>query len=45
MSTKKKPQKKGRKRARTAPAYPFEFRLRVVRLHLEDGYEARLLAA
>ena len=44
MSTKKKPKKKVRKRARTAPAYPFEFRLRVVRLHLEDGYEARLLA-
>ena len=44
MSTKKKQRNKGRKKARTAPAYPFEFRLRVVRLHLEDGYEATLLA-
>jgi len=44
MITKKTQRNKGRKKARTAPAYPFEFRLRVVRLHLEDGYEATLLA-
>ena len=35
--------RRGKKPARTH-AYPFEFRLRVVRLHLEEGYSRPLLA-
>ena len=31
-------------KGRTAPAYSFEFKLKVVRLHLEEGYKAALLA-
>jgi len=44
MSVKKKKRKKVKKRGRTARSYPFEFRLKVVRLRLEDGYDASLLA-
>ena len=44
MTTKKTPAKRKKKRGRTAPPYPFEFRQRVVRLYLEEGYEASLLA-
>ena len=40
----KKPSSSKRNKARTAPAYPFEFRLKVVKLHLEDGYSAKLVA-
>jgi putative transposase len=38
-----KSKKKG-KRGRTAAPYPFEFRLKVVKLRLEDGYPATLIA-
>lgn len=34
----------GRSKRRTAPPYPLEFRLKVVRLRLEEGYSAALLA-
>ena len=44
MSTKKIPKSKSPKRGRKVPPYPFEFRLRVARLHVEDGYPALLLA-
>jgi transposase InsO family protein/transposase-like protein len=44
MSAKKKQKKKVKNRGRTAPPYPFEFRLRVVRLYLEDGYDASMIA-
>ena len=40
---KRKPQKKG-KRGRSAAPYPFELRLKVVKLYLEDGYPAPLIA-
>ena len=40
---KRKPKKKG-KRGRSAKPYPFEFRLKVVKLYLEDGYPATLVA-
>jgi transposase InsO family protein len=43
ISRKKKPKKK-RKAVRRTAAFPFEFRLKVVRLHLEDGYPATLIA-
>ena len=39
----KKPKKKGKQGRTTAP-YPFEFRLKVVKLYLEDGYPATLIA-
>jgi transposase InsO family protein len=42
-SRKRKPKKKG-KRGRTAKPYPHEFRLKVVKLHLEDGHTAALVA-
>ena len=44
MSAKKRIQSKGKKKGRRVAPFPFEFRLRVAKLHLEDGYEARLLA-
>ena len=40
----KKKSTKKRKRGRTAAPYPFEFRLKVVKLHIEDGYSAKLVA-
>lgn len=40
---KKKPKKKRKAVQRTAP-FPFEFRLKVVKLYLEDGYPATLIA-
>ena len=43
MSTKKQ-KRSGNKKGRTAPPYPAEFRLRIVRLYLEEGYSAPLLA-
>jgi transposase InsO family protein len=39
----KKPKKKAKQRRSGAP-YPFEFRLKVVKLYLEDGYPATLIA-
>jgi transposase-like protein len=39
----RKPKKKG-KTGRTATPYPFEFRLKVVKLHLEDGCPAAMAA-
>ena len=39
----KKPKKKG-KQGRTTKPYPFEFWLKVVKLYLEDGYSATLIA-
>ncbi len=44
MSIKKRPKKKVLNKGRNVPPFPFEFRLRVAKLYLEDGYEARLLA-
>jgi len=40
---KKKPKRKGKTGRRAGP-YPFELRLKVVKLHLEDGYAASLIA-
>lgn len=34
----------GQRRPRTAPPYPTEFRLKVVRLFMEEGYSAPLLS-
>ena len=42
-SRKKKSKKKGEPGRRTAP-YPFEFRLNVVKLYLENGYPVSLIA-
>ena len=42
-SRKKRPKKKGKSGRRTTP-FPFEFRLKVVKLYLEDGYPATLIA-
>lgn len=44
MTAKRNPSKRRKKRGRTGPPYPFEFRLKVVRLYLEEGYDASLLA-
>ena len=44
MTAKRKPSKRKKKTGRTALPYPFEFRQRLVRLYLEEGYEASLLA-
>ena len=40
---KKKPKRKGKTGRRAGP-YPFELRLKVEKLHLEDGYAASLIA-
>ena len=42
-SRKKRPKRKGNPGRRTNP-YPFEFRLKVVKLFLEDGYPVSLIA-
>lgn len=42
-SRKKRPKRKGKPGRRTTP-YSFEFRLKVVKLFLEDGYPAALIA-
>ena len=44
MSTKKIPKRKSSKKRRKVPPYPFEFRLGVARLHVEDGYPVLVLA-
>jgi len=40
----KKPLKKRRRQARNVHPYPFKFRLKVARLHVEDGHPAPLVA-
>jgi len=40
----KRKNKKKEKQGRTAPAYPFDFRLKIVKLHLEDGHSANHIA-
>jgi transposase InsO family protein len=40
---KRKPKKKG-KRGRSAAPYPFDFRLKVVKLYIENGFSAKLVA-
>lgn len=42
MSARKKPKKKAGKKGRRVAPFPFEFRLRVARLHTEDGYDTSL---
>lgn len=44
MKKKRKASGRGKRKHRTAPAYPPEFRLKVVRLYLEEGYKTSLLA-
>ena len=44
MGKKRKGSGNSTRRGRTAPPFPFEFRLRMVRLYLEEGYSAELLA-
>ena len=45
MKTKSKSKRTGPKKGQSRTwAHPFELRLRVVRLHLEEGYSVRLLA-
>ena len=41
---KKRPLKKGKSLAQSAPPYPFKLRLQVLRLYVEDGYPAELIA-
>ena len=41
----KKPLNKGKNAARSVPPYPHEFRLKVARLYVEDGYPAKLIAS
>jgi transposase-like protein len=41
----KKQTKNGRGAARSVPPFPYEFRLKVARLYLEDGYPAKLIAS
>lgn len=41
----KKPLKAGKSTARNVPPFPFEFRPKVARLYVEDGYPAKLIAA
>ena len=43
MKTKKKKRSSGRKKGSRTWAYPVEFRLRIVRLYLEEGYSASLI--
>ena len=40
----KRKNKKKEKRGRTAPAYPFDFRFKIVKLYLEDGHSAKHIA-
>ena len=40
----KKPLKAGKSTARNVPPFPLEFRLKVARLYIEDGYPAKLIA-
>ncbi len=40
----KKPLKKGKRSGRSVPPYPHEFRLKVAKLYVEDGYPAKLIA-
>jgi transposase InsO family protein len=40
----KKPPKKGKRSELRVPPYPFEFRLKVARLHVEEGYPGKLIA-
>jgi transposase len=45
MATKrKKPRKKQKNLARKVPPFPVEFREKIARLHVEDGYPAPLIA-
>ncbi|MBW1648476.1 MAG: helix-turn-helix domain-containing protein [Deltaproteobacteria bacterium] len=44
MKNPKRAGSRSRKKPARTHAYPFEFRLRVVRLHLEEGYSRALLA-
>ena len=44
MKTKKKKASAGRKKGSRTWAYPVEFRLRVVRLYLEEGYSVALIS-
>lgn len=44
MKTSKRAAGRSRKKPARTQAFPFEFRLRVVRLHLEEGYRPGLLA-
>jgi transposase InsO family protein len=41
----KKPSKNGRRAARNVPPFAHEFRLKVARLYVEDGYPAKLIAS
>ncbi|WP_155315371.1 helix-turn-helix domain-containing protein [Desulfosarcina alkanivorans] len=43
LPRKQRPKRKGKPGRRTTP-YPFEFRLKVVKLFLEDGYPVVLIA-
>ena len=43
MKTKKKKRSAGRKKGSRTWAYPVEFRLRIVRLYLEEGYSVSLI--
>ena len=40
----KSPSKSRRHKGHSAKPYPFEFRIKVVRLYLDDGYPAPLVA-
>jgi transposase-like protein len=44
MKKKRKASDRGKRKRITAPAYPPEFSLKVVRLYLEEGYKISLLA-
>ncbi len=44
MKTKKKKRSAGGKKGTRTWAYPLEFRLRVVKLSLEEGYSAPLIS-
>jgi transposase len=41
----KKPLKKGKRSGRSVPPYPHEFRLKVAKLYVEDGYPAKRIAS
>lgn len=43
MTNQNRPTKKRRKKKKVVSAYPFEFRLRVVKLFLEEGYGSQML--
>jgi transposase InsO family protein len=44
MRKKRKRKPGGNPKGKSAPPYPFEFKLKLVRLHLEDGYGVPMLA-